>query len=127
MAEETNLTMDAEMMDDLFGDWTPEDGSEDAAPQAEDAGKPTADGQEEDASEGAQDAEKQADGRPSAEPGRREISPKRAVGARMRSILDNMARRREFRPLSARMRGMTTGRAEMEQRPGNQRLKRHFA
>lgn len=71
MAEDTNLTMDAEMTDDLFDDWTPEDGSEGAAPQAEDAGKPTADGQEDDAPEGAQDAEKQADGRPSAEPGRR--------------------------------------------------------
>lgn len=61
MAEDTNLTMDAEMMDDLFGDYEPEAGSEGAQPQAEDAGKPTADKQEDDAPEGAQDAEKPAD------------------------------------------------------------------
>ena len=63
MAEETNLTMDAELMDDLFGDYEPEGGSEGAAPQAEDAGKPAADEPEDGAQEGAQDAEKQADGK----------------------------------------------------------------
>lgn len=81
MAEDTNLTMDAEMTDDLFGDWTPEDGSEGAAPQAEDAGKPTADGQEDDAPEGAQDAEKQADGKAQEETDDPAVQESEAEGA----------------------------------------------
>lgn len=81
MAEDTNLTMDAEMTDDLFGDWTPEDGSEGAAPQAEDAGKPTADGQEDDAPEGAQDAEKQADGKAQEETDDPDVQESEAEGA----------------------------------------------